>query len=175
MKLLLTYVSSLNGKITKGDNPNVVRWSSKEDQEHFKKVLSDYDVVIRSSTTYKLAKKSLDLSGKKRYVVITRDPSKYSKEERKGILEFTSESPEELIKRLDSEGVEKALLATGGALTKLFFEQKLITDFHLTIEPKIFGNGIPLVAEGDFYVNFELEDIERLNDGGTLLVKYKIL
>lgn len=175
MKLTLTFASTLNGKITKGDDPDVTKWTSKEDQAHFKKVQAGFPVVIRSSSTYKIAKDFLDKSGKQRHIVMTRDPSKFESEKIDGVLEFTSESPNEIVERLEREGVEKALLAAGGTIVSLFLKKKLIDSFFLTLEPKMFGNGIPMLAESDLEADFELESFERLNPQGTLILKYKLL
>ena len=174
MKLALTFVSTLNGKITKGDDPDVGKWSSAEDQKHFKEILSEYKVVIRSSTTYEIAKNNLVTDGSKRYIVLTRDPEKYAPEKIDGILEFTNESPKQLIDRLESEGVDKALLAAGGTIVSIFLKDKLITDFQLTIEPKLFGKGVPLLSESDLFVDLRLTGHRKLNDQGTLLLEYEV-
>ena len=175
MKLVLTFVASTNGKITKGDNPDVTAWSSKEDQAYFKKTKGEYKTIIRSSTTYELAKNTLIKDGSKRYIVLTRNPEKYENEKIENIVEFTSETPEQVISRLEKEGVDKALLAAGGKLVSSFLKGKLITDFELTLEPKLFGSGTPLLSESELYVDLKLIDMEKLNDAGTVLLKYKVI
>lgn len=175
MTLTLTFVSTLNGKITKGDNPDVTSWTSKEDQVHFKKVQAEFSVIIRSSSTYKIAKDVIDKSGKQRHVVMTRDPSKFESDKIEGILEFTSESPKKLIERLKKEGVKNALLAAGGTIVSLFLKEKLIDNFYLTLEPIMFGRGVSMLAESDLEVDFELVSTEKLNSQGSLLHKYKLL
>ncbi len=172
MKVTLTYVASLNGKITKGNDSNVSAWSSKEDQEFFKKIRSEHEVIIRSSKTYAVAKSAIAKDHQKRHIILTREPSKYKADEIKGHVEFTDEQPNALIKRLEDEGVQKVFLSVGGGVSKLFFEQKLVTDFILTLEPFIFGQGIEMVGEGDFEVNLKLVSSEKLNNQGTILLNY---
>jgi len=80
-----------------------------------------------------------------------------------------------LVKRLESKGYKEALLTVGGKLSSLFFQKKLINEFYLTLEPKIFGKGIPMVAESDLDVSFQLQSSKKLNKKGSLLLKYSVV
>ena len=175
MILTLAFVATLNGKITKGGDVDVSQWSSRQDQQHFKKIISQYPIIIRSSTTYNIAKTTIDPNGSQRHIVMTRDPKSYESEKIEGVLEFTNESPRELIDRLKKEGIEKSFLSVGGILVSLFLKEKLVDNFYLTLEPKIFGKGTPIVAETELEADFKLESIEKLNAKGTLLLKYKLI
>jgi len=67
------------------------------------------------------------------------------------------------------------LLLGGGTINALFLKESLVDELYLTLEPRIFGKGKTLVREGEFEVLLELMNIKRLNQSGTLLLKYKIL
>ena len=73
---------------------------------------------------------------------------------------------------MEKRGYTEMLLAGGGEINTLFFENNLVTDISLTIEPKIFGKGRPLVGEGDFFTSLKLQSIKQLNEKGTLLLHY---
>ena len=175
MKVILTYAATLNGKITKGDDARIFSWTSKEDQENFKKIRDGFNLVIRSSKTYEASKESDKPRKERLIVVLTRDPSKYESDKILGQLEFTNEPPAELIKHLEGQGYNEALLAAGGKVSSLFFGEKLINEFHLTLEPKIFGMGTPMIAESDLDVDFKLESTDKLNEKGSLLLKYSVV
>lgn len=172
MKLTLTYVSTVNGKITKGDDPDVTKWSSPEDKEHFEAIRDQFPVIIRSSSTYKVAQAS---EREVRQIVMTRDPAKYESQSHSKTVEFTAESPKELIARLSKEGVAKALLAVGGTMAAIFFEEGLIDEFQVTLEPYVFGAGVNMIGEREFFTDLKLESVEQLNDRGTLLLTYSVL
>lgn len=174
MKVLLTYVSSVNGKITRGSDDDVFAWSSKEDKEHFHKVRDSARAIIRSSKTYEIVKGGTRAEGQL-MVVMTRSPQNYRAEELSGVVEFTDMSPVEVVRSLEDRGYESVLIAAGGGLSSQFFRDGLIDEFHLTIEPLIFGTGVPMFAELDYVSNLELIEQERLNSKGTILLKYRVI
>lgn len=174
MRVLLTYVATLNGKITMSDDPDVVGWTSREDQNHFKALKAEADVIIRSSVTYEIAKEQVKVPNQLQ-IVLTRNPDKYLDEEEKGVLEFTAESPKELIARLKKMGFGTVLIAVGGNLSAQFFKEGLIDEFYLTLEPKIFGQGKDMIDDIIMEINLTLVEAPQvLNNQGTVLLKYKV-
>lgn len=174
MKITLVMVSSVNGRITKGDDPNISTWTSKEDSQHFSNMLDEASLIVMGSSTYEAAKEVIELQEGKCRIILTRDPKKYVEETVPGQLEFTDESPSVLVERLEKVGYKEMLLAGGGEINKLFFEEHLVNELYLTIEPKLFGKGKLLVQEGDFYHSLELESVRRLNEKGTLLMHFRV-
>lgn len=171
----LAYVASVNGKITLGKNPDVTAWNSKEDRAHFSRLVKQYPVIILSSAAYEPVKKYLKHTPGKLRLIMTRTPNKYAKDTIPGQLEFTDKSPKTLITDLQSRGVTKILLATGGELTAKFLKDHLVDRLLLTLEPQIFGHGTPMVAESNLRVTLKLLSVKRLNAQGTLLLSYSIL
>lgn len=169
------FVSSLNGKITKGDNPEVKSWSSKEDRELFEKVKDENKLIVMGKRTYEAAKGQIKLKSGLLRVVLTHDPEAYRSQTVPGMLEFSSEKPRELIDRLSKVGYRQMLLVGGSEIASLFFKEKLIDEVWLTIEPAIFGKGIPLVAEEPLDVSLKLLDLRQLNDKGTLHLRYEVI
>ena len=174
MKTTLIYVSTLNAKITKGNDPNVSNWTSKEDQKYFKEIQERSEVIVRSSVTYEIAKPRLKLRKGQLIIVLTRDPSKYTNDTIKGQLEFTNESPKKLISRLKNNGIKNILLSIGGKLATVFLKDKLVDQFIITFEPKIFGSGISFIVESNLDLNLKLVDHKILNETGTILLTYSV-
>ncbi|MBI4009065.1 dihydrofolate reductase [Candidatus Roizmanbacteria bacterium] len=174
MKVVVVMVETLNGKITKGVNPDVTVWTSKEDQRHFQAVLSKHSLIVMGSKTFAAARKQIKLEAKKLRVVLTRDPEKYKKFKVTGQLEFTSESPQKLVSRMKKKGYKTMLVVGGGEINSLFFKTGLVDELYLTIEPKIFGEGRPLVSEEELDISLRLLSIKKLNSKGTLLLKYSV-
>ncbi|MDD5362546.1 MAG: dihydrofolate reductase family protein [Ignavibacteria bacterium] len=99
---------------------------------------------------------------------------KYKDSEVLGQLEFSSESPSNLIKRFDKDGYENMLVAGGPHVATSFLKENLIDEFWLTIEPKIFGTGGNFVIEEKLDINLNLISTERVNKQGTIFTKYAV-
>lgn len=175
MKVIMVMVATVNGKITKGNNPHVRKWTSREDQEYFSSLLKKNNLLVMGSKTYEGARRHIKLGRKQLKIVLTRRPSKYRAEVVPGKLEFSSERPAQLIKRLESKGFGQILLLGGGITNALFLKEGLVDELYVTLEPKIFGRGKALIGEKELEVFLELVKIKRLNQKGTLLLRYKVL
>ncbi len=172
MRVVYITVVSINGKVTMGMDPDVSKWTSPEDKKHFRAKLAEAEVVIGSSATYPFARKGIKEGDSRRFVFLTRDPEKYAGEKHSAGVEFTNETPEDLIRRLKKEGVKDALLTTGPTLSSLFLARNLVDEIHLTIEPVVFGEGSEMLANSDYTRQFRLTEQRRLNDAGTVLLVY---
>jgi dihydrofolate reductase len=173
MKITLAMVESADGKITYGDSPKIHNWTSKEDQQHFAKMVEQANLIVAGSKTYDSAKKMMKLQAGKLRVILTRDPSKYADQIVPGQLEFTSETPQALTDRLEKQGYNEMLLAGGGEINGLFFDAGLVDELLLTVEPKLLGNGKSITTQKNIS-SMKLISVEKLNDQGTLLLKYQI-
>ncbi len=172
MKIILVFVSTLDGKVTKWGNPIVRSWSSKSDQKYFSKVWDESKLIVMGSKSFDAD--PLKPSPKHLLVVMTHRPSDYKYYEAGGQLEFTSESPSQLCSRLEKEGHSRMLLVGGPRIAASFFKEKLVDELWLTFEPKIFGTGGNLVTEEKLDVELRLISYEIVNDEGTLITKYAI-
>ncbi|HSW85153.1 MAG TPA: dihydrofolate reductase family protein [Candidatus Saccharimonadales bacterium] len=174
MHVTLAYVMSLDGKITKGDNPNMNEFSSDEDHTHFKQLVHASDVIIVGRNTYEAAKPKPE-PGRLR-IVFTSQPERYQAEAVPGQIEFIKTSPAEIIKRLAEEGRQKVLLASGPEISTEFLQNGLVDEIYITIEPLIFGAGKPtFISDQPLDTKLELIDEKLLNNHGTLLVHYRVV
>ncbi len=183
MKVIMVMVATVNGKITRGDDPDIYSWTSKEDADFFFSLLNQHNLVVMGSSTFeaardKILRQAQDMvkPAKERLrVVLTRNPEKYANEALPGRIEFSSESPETLVERLEKQGYSTMLLVGGGKTNALFLKDSLVDELYLTIEPRLFGEGKPLIAEGEYYLDLRLQSCEKLNEQGTLLLKYSVV
>jgi len=72
-------------------------------------------------------------------------------------------------------GITKILLGGGTKINSEFLKAGLVDEIHLTIEPKIFGAGQKFVDHYNLDINLELIECTKMNEKGTLLLKYKII
>ncbi|MCR4263434.1 MAG: dihydrofolate reductase family protein [Candidatus Roizmanbacteria bacterium] len=174
MKVLLVMVSSLNGKITKGNDPHIYTWTSPEDKEMFFSHIESNNLIVMGRKTYAAARSLIKHTPEKRRIILTNEPKKYEQEELSGMLEFTRESPRQLISRMKKKGYQQMLLVGGSVVNSLFLKENLIDEIHVTIEPYVFGRGINLVATSPVNTSLNLVSIKRLNEKGTLYLVYSV-
>lgn len=169
MKVILLAAISANGKIAQHEGQTSLDWTSKEDLRFFVEKTKEVEVLI-------MGRKTFDTIGKplkgRRVIVMSRE--KGGKGERgkgedikNGIIEFTNEQPKDLITRLEKEGSESVVVAGGSSIYSQFLREGLVTDLYLTIEPVLFGDGVPL-ASGFDRINLSLVDVQRLGEGSVL-------
>lgn len=174
MNVIMVMVMSVDGKITRWDDPDVYIWTSKEDQKHFFSLLEKSELVVMGSKTFEVARKKINLERKTFRTVLTRNPAKYKIYRVPGKLEFTSEKPKQLVKRLEKEGYKTMFLVGGPILNGSFLKENLVDELYLTVEPNLFGSGKSLIEGVKIETDLKLVSIKKLNKRGTLLLRYSI-
>ena len=172
MEISLVAVTSLDGKMTEGDSPRVPEWASKEDTEHFRGLVKESLLIVGGRKTYQAMHIKPTLG--KLFVVLTRKPEMFAKESVKDQVEFTNQSPAELVASLSERGYSKILLVGGGEINRAFLDAGLVSELVVTIEPFVFGSGVKMLPDLKSPVKLKLVDIMQLNKKGTLLLGYTI-
>lgn len=179
MKIILVNVSSLDGRFTKWTGKNIYEWSSREDYEFFIKTRAENNLLVMGSATFdhvrKIDKAGLKPEKERLRVILTKTPEKYKKFKVPGQMEFSSDSPKNLVKRLEKLGYTQMLLVSGGKVANSFFNEGLVDELWLTLEPQIFGSGKSIASGKDLNIKLKLNSIEKLNKNGTLLLKYTVV
>ena len=173
MKVILIFVTNLDGKVTKWGDPHVFRWSSPEDQAYFKKTWKESPLVIMGSGTFDYDPVKPDPN--KLLVIMTRTPEEYTKYVVPGQLEFSNETPTQLVERYKAAGYKQMLMVGGAHVATSFFKEQLIDEVWLTLEPKIFGKGGNFVVEQELDVELKRISLETVNERGTMIMKYEVI
>lgn len=170
MKITLSFVASADGRVTGPNGEQSREWASSEDQSFFGTLVERVDVVIMGRNTYEEHKQFFLASPDKRRIVMT---SKNLIAPPGTRIEFTNLPPAELTHKLEKERVEKILLAGGPRLSAAFLKARLVNELLLTIEPKVFGGGLP-VLDGDIgSPQLSLTSFERIGPE-TVLLRYHV-
>lgn len=168
-------LATIDGKITKGSDTNIYTWTSIEDQKYFFSLIKKNNLIVMGRATYEAVLSRIKLREKKLRIVLTRQPEKFNSETIKGQLEFSKETPKQLVKRLTLLGYKKMLLVGGSIVNGLFLKENLVDELYLTIEPKIFGSGKNIIEGQLLNIKLQLTNIKKINRLGTLLLKYKFI
>ncbi len=156
---------SLDGIIAK-DSLHFANWTSPEDKKLFVEVSKSHGLILMGENTFKTFKSPLK---DRLNVVFSR------KENLKEIagVKWVSGDPRLVLKDLEKMAYKSALLGGGSNLNSLFLKHKLISEIIITLEPKIFGQGLTLFKD-DFDLNLELLEVKKLNNN-TIKLRYKVL
>lgn len=163
MNISLIAAISADGFIAESPHQSSLDWTSKEDTAFFVEKTTEIGAVVFGRTTFETIGKALK---GRRTIVMTRGE--------KGKVEgvhYTAESPRELVKRLHEEGVRFLAVCGGAKIYSAFLEAGLITEFFLTVEPVLFGKGVPLFSEGK-RVDLELVETRKLGESDSVLLHY---
>lgn len=156
---------TVDGKIAKTDM-HFPDWTSREDKQYFAKISKVAGVVIMGDKTFFTFPRPLR---DRLNVVFTLEKNPTPT---KGV-KWVSGEPESVIEELEKMGYQSAVLGGGAFVNGMFLERKLIDELHITVEPKIFGDGFSLFR-GKFDLNLELLAMEKIN-ANSIVLKYKVL
>ncbi len=165
MKLILVMAATLDGKIARGSMERI-DWTGKADKQYFVRQTKKSGVMIMGSKTFDTI--GTVLPGRKS-IVMTRDKTRISHDPD---LVFTAQSPEAILADLESQGYASACLIGGSVINGLFMAKHLIDEVHLTLVPKVFGQGLSLF---DRFLDAQLVllEIQKLEDN-SLVLRYQV-
>lgn len=167
MNVFLIAATSADGFIGLDAEHRSLDWRSKADAKFFIERTKQAGVIVMGSTTYKTFRIKRAPPGR-RLIVLTSKPGTIEGEG----VEATSETPEELLARLGSEGVKEVALSGGSTIYKVFLEKGLVNEAYITIEPKLFGAGVNLL-NGFVDVDLKLLEVKNLSEN-TILLHYAV-
>jgi dihydrofolate reductase len=174
MRVTLIAVQSLDGFITKHATPGS-DFASPADQEHLRNTLAGFDCSVMGAETYRTAREQIRarLTSPRLRTVLTRSPQTFLADTVPDRLEFSSASPAQLLADLGARSLHHCALLGGAQIHSLFLNAQLVNELWLTIEPVLFGQGTPLLANAtDTRLRFLSE--EKLA-ADTLLLKYEVI
>ena len=112
----MVMLATVDGKTTKGNGSNIYTWTSPEDQKYFFSLIKKHDLIIMGRSTYQAVCSRIKLQENKLRIILTRQPERYNPKTVKGKLEFSDETPKQLVKRLTLLGHKKILLVGGSII-----------------------------------------------------------
>ena len=167
MKIILLMAITLDGKIAKFTT-HPATWTSKADKKIFVEETKKAGVIVMGQTTYDTIGRPLP--GRLNIVL---NPEPDISKNIPGSLEFTNIQPPELVQELEKRGFTTIIIGGGSTINGLFLKAGLLNEIWLTIEPKLFGEGLSLFKGADVDLNLELIDVLKL-DANVLHVRYRV-
>jgi len=167
MHVFLIAAISVDGFIDPGTNTSSLTWTSKADKQFFRERTKQAGVMIVGRTTFETI--GVALPGRKIYVLSSQPkPATYAALSDDAV-EFTSDTPEVLLKRLAAQGVSEVAVCGGSQVYTHFLKAGLVETVYLTVEPILFGTGVSLCAT-PLQTKLQLQERRALSEQTTLLV-----
>ena len=171
MKKVLIAAMSVDGKIAESADQLSLDWTSKEDTRFFIDKTKEIGTLVMGSTTFVTIGKPLP---RRRIIVMSKDNTLaprfplLEQTPQEGTVEYANMSVEDLVEALGAQGIDSLAIVGGSSIYSQFLQVGLVTDMYLTVEPILFGSGVPL-ASGFDRIEMKLVDSTKLGEHGVLL------
>lgn len=164
--------TSADGFIGQDNAAPSTDWTSPEDKQFFRERTKKARVMIMGSTTFKTIGRPL----KDRLIVVMSTqpvPAEYAQFDVSQVR-FTSQGPTEILQQLQADGYEEVAICGGSSVYTQFMKARLINTIYLTLEPILFGVGIPLFRETLNNQKIELKQMTKMGEQ-TVLLEYSVV
>lgn len=162
MRVFIIAAITVNGFIGRHKD-ELANWTSKADKKLFVELTKRASVIVMGGTTYRTIGRPLP---GRRNIVYSRSPIAQAG------IETTAETPKNLIARLEKEGHTEAAICGGATIYDMFMQAGAVDELYLTIEPQLFGRGVPLF--GDIpATRLKLLDHQQLSEN-VLMLHYEV-
>ena len=165
LRVTLIIAMTADGKIAKSSS-HLTDWTSKEDKAFFMSETKKAGVVIMGKNTYNTFRRALP---NRLNIVLTKEVGINIPNQ----LEFKNASPKDVLEELAGRGYERVALIGGAFINGAFLQAGLIDEIMLTIEPRIFGEGLNLFSGIDCDIALSLISIKQLNQN-VISLHYKL-
>lgn len=131
-------------------------------------MLEKSDVILVGNTTYQVANVPLS---KRNCIVFTRTVKQPNQASPKCV--YFNPAHIDIHEYMRQQGYQSAALLGGAQVYTYFLEQDAIDELCVTIEPRVFGTGVPLFnTKMPVDKSFKLDSMNMLGNGGSVLLRY---
>jgi dihydrofolate reductase len=163
IKTFIIVAQTADGFIAKNSGHEAT-WTSKEDKKRFVEITKRAGVMIMGLNTFNTFPSPLP----GRLHIVYSPDEEASKNNISGVVEYTKDTPADLIKKLEDRGFTEVAICGGTTIYTMFMKSGLVETIYLTTEPKLFGKGMGIFNE-DLDVNLELIESNTTESGTTFV------
>jgi len=169
MKTYLLAAISADGFIARNAEEFSLDWTSQEDTKFFRSRTRGM-VVVMGATSYKILYQRMGRGMPNRLnVVYTKTPEEFEGHD----IMTAEKEPADLLKELERQGHSEVAIIGGSTIYTLFLKAGVVDTLYLTVEPILFGKGVPLFNE-PLDAKLQLKSTKQLNDN-TILLEYSVV
>jgi dihydrofolate reductase len=172
VNVFLIAAVSVDGKIAPEASTNSGTWTSGADKQFFSERTKKARVMVMGSNTFATIGRPM----KDRLTIVMSSKPKPAEYQQfnDSQVRYTSQSPEEIVAQLESEGFIELALCGGSNVYSQFMTRGLVSTLYITIEPIVFGQGIPLFKESDINQKLTLKEVTKIGPD-TVLLEYSVI
>lgn len=163
-------VSSLDGVVSLQDGHSVGTWTSDEDKKRLQKEIKSADAIIVGRRSFR--ENFLKITNASIYVLTNNKTLLADKHNDR--VYYTDVTPRNLKKMLNAKKYTNVILLGGVTTNTEFLLRGLVDDLKLTVEPHLFGTGLPFIDYIKTFISLKLVSVKRANPKGTLFLHYSI-
>lgn len=167
VRVLAIAAMSADGYIARSEH-DTVSWSSPEDKRMFAATSRRAGVIVMGRHTFESMPEPLP---DRLQIVMTHTPEAFQPSPTQ--VEFTKSSPDGILRDLATRGFEEVIIGGGGAVYAQFVNANLVDELWLTVEPLLFGSGVPLLSGTQADQRMRLVSVTQLSIN-TLQLKYAL-
>lgn len=173
MEVFAIAALTLDGYIGRSATERSFDWTTPEDKAAYIAKIKEAKHLVMGSTTLQSVRRFP--IGTTVYVY-TRHPESFDSTQlsQAATYQLTTESPEQLVARLQATGVEQLAICGGASIYQQFLAAGVITKLCLTIEPTLFGKGIRFFGEFNQEYDLQLLEQKQLNQHGSIWLEYAV-
>jgi dihydrofolate reductase len=167
---------SLDGFVARSDhNLDWLNKQSTDGEDHgFTEFLESVDVIVMGSGSLRTVLGFDQWVYTKPVIVLSHSMSDADiPDHLKGKVEISSESPPDLIERLNGLGYSRVYV-DGGAIIRSFLKLDFIKSMKITIIPILIGEGIRMFGELDRDIDLKLENVQK-TPSGLVTLDYSLI
>ena len=165
MKVILVMAMTLDGRIARHAT-DPVDWTGSADKRYFVQITRRVGAMIMGNNTFNTIGRPLP--GRHNIVMTRTLEGKQNKEN----LQFTDQPPADILKDLEVAGYNEVALIGGSQVNTLFARQGLIHEVHLTLAPRLFGQGLSLFSQ-ELDLKLNLLSVDAL-EADVVLLNYRV-
>ena len=169
MLVFLIAAISVDGRIAETTDQVSTSWNSPEDKKWFRERTKQAGTLVMGRTTFDTFHRSLP---DRQLIVYTRtvpEANEFAESE----VRYTNLEPAALIQDLKNKNCSEVAICGGSSIYSMFTKAGLIDKMYLTLEPKVFGKGVPLFND-NVQAKLHLVSCKNLSDQ-TLLLEYDVV
>lgn len=169
IKTYIIVAQTADGKIAR-NSTHEADWTSKADKKHFIEMTKKSGVMVMGLNTFKTFPSPL----KDRLHVVYSNEHDPEKDNIPGVVEYTKDTPEILIRKLEERGFKEVAICGGTTIYTMFIQSGLVKNLYITIEPRMFGEGMSVFNQS-VGIKMKLNSAKIVNDESAVLLEYEIL
>ena len=171
MEIYLIAATTADGHIGRHSTDKSTNWTSKEDKAFYISKIKEADVIVMGATSFDTFNRYPKDSN---WVIYDYHPENRVNPAPERIqFKATKADPHDLIEEFKDAGYKKAAICGGKSIYSMFMAAGLVDRLYLTVEPVIFGAGVPLFDK-EAETKLNLEQVHHLSEQ-TVVMEYTVI